>query len=440
MRLSLRAVSMFLLVLLFGAVGSVRAQSIETPTPFDSAHRVLSVTPPLAARLGLVAPVWPVGTSDYRAARLFGIEPTNGTNGYVLVVERPSGALERYLLTDAQRRSLQLVVDSAMTASGHPSSGVDVASEPAGNSFARRQLLMAAFVYGPLAASLASDGPTAGALYLAMTGATFFASYGAAQSESITRAQSHLAADMGLGAGAAGWLLGYAATGNNDRGVRAIALGSGLAGTVAGAMLGRALTDAEAHSGSSGIETGAAVAWSASTLAGLSSRPVAATIAGGEAIGYGVGVLYPRHAGYTVTAGDVDAVQTAGLVGALASGALFFTNNHPSHKEVAGVMGSGYVVGLAIGDLAIARPLDLTSSDAALADVGAVAGGLIGLALPVAAGGNLAASMGFAGAGAAIGMAVMLGAMHPAPAVGAASRRSCSVGVVGLGVGYGCRF
>lgn len=393
MRLSLRAVSMFVLFLLFGTVGSVRAQSVETPTPFDSAHRVLSVTPPLAAR------------------------------------------------------SLQLVIDSAMTASGHPSSGVDLTSEPAGNSFARRQLLEAAVVYGPLAASLASDAQVAGALYLATTGATFFISYSAAQSENITQAQSHLAADMGLGAGAAGWLIGYGATGNSGKGVRTLALASALTGTISGAALGRSLTDAEAHSAWGGIQAGAATAWSATTVAGFSSRSSAVAIVGGEAIGYAIGVHYPQRAGYTVTAGDVDAVQTAGLIGALTSGAFFGSNNHPSHKQFAATLGPGYLAGIMIGDLAISRPLDLTTSDATLGNVGAVAGGLIGLALPVLAGSNsLAASMGLSGAGAAIGMAGILAATRPEPAVmrTGASRRSCSFGVVGVGVGvgigYGCRF
>ncbi|CAN5833257.1 hypothetical protein BH11GEM1_BH11GEM1_35770 [soil metagenome] len=61
------------------------AQARERPVPFDSAGRIMSISPPLAARLGLSAPLWPV-TGDYIDARLYGIDVAGG--GFVLVVQR----------------------------------------------------------------------------------------------------------------------------------------------------------------------------------------------------------------------------------------------------------------------------------------------------------------------------------------------------------------
>ena len=414
--------------LALGVAGTLGAQSIETPTPFDTARRVLAITPPLAERLGLAAPIFPA-SGEFRDARLYAIQPGGG---FVLVVQRASGVLERYALSDVQRAALQAAVDSAMAASGRPSNGAEVVSEPAGSSFARRQLLVAAAVYGPLAASLGSNGSSAGALWLITTGGTFFVSYGAAESGRITRAQSHSASDVGLGAGAAAWLVGYTATGRSDKGVRAASLGAALAGTIAGVNLGRRLTDAEAHAAWGGMKTAAATAWSAATVAGLPSRGIAATVAGSEAVGYAIGVHYPRRASYTVTAGDVDAVQTAGLIGALAGGALLGNVSHPSNRAIAAAVGPAYLVGLAIGDATIARPLDLTQSDATIANVGAVAGGLVALALPVLAGSsNRSVLMGTAAGGAALGMAIVIGLSNKAHGASASERGANGAGRMG---------
>ena len=41
------------------------AQTVEEPVPFDSAARVIAITPTLAERLQLRAPGWPV-SGDYR--------------------------------------------------------------------------------------------------------------------------------------------------------------------------------------------------------------------------------------------------------------------------------------------------------------------------------------------------------------------------------------
>ena len=66
---------------------AVRAQVRERPVPFDSAGRVLAITPPLAARLGLASPAWPV-TGDYLDARLYAIDDGAGVDG----ARRPAAA------------------------------------------------------------------------------------------------------------------------------------------------------------------------------------------------------------------------------------------------------------------------------------------------------------------------------------------------------------
>src|SRR5689334_19313451 len=220
------------------------AQTTETPAPFDSAARLFVITPGVATRLGLTAPAWPIA-GQYVDARLYSVNPPGG---FVLVARTQSGVFQRFPLSDAERASLQRVIDAAVVAGGRP--GADVGSdvsEPAGNGFARHLTVLGALAYGPLAASLSDDASVGGAAYLAVTGLTFFISYNAGQSGRITRAQSDLASNMGLAAAGAGGLLAYSATGNGDKGVRAVALASGIAGTVIGASLGRPLTDAEAH-------------------------------------------------------------------------------------------------------------------------------------------------------------------------------------------------
>lgn len=396
--------------LLLVLAAAAHAQAVETPVPFDSARRVLVVTPALADRLHLDAPAWPVN-GEYRDARLYAAS----TGGFVLVAQLASGALQRYMLTDAQRSALGAAIDAAVATSGRPvtEASVDAPSEPAGNGFARHVTVLSALVYAPLAASLFDDGQAAGAAYFIVAGGAFFASYGAAQSGHITRAQSDLAANLGLAGGAGGLAVAYAATGNADKGPRAAALGAAVVGMIAGANLGRHLTDAEAHSATLGIETAAAATWSIGAAAGLENRGMAAAVAASEPLGYVLGVRYPRVASYAVTAGDANAVQTAGLVGAAFGGALLGSGSATSRRTGIAV-GASYVGGVIVGDLALARPFDFTTSEANLVTVGAIAGGLMGLALPlISDSDNRSLILGSVGGGATIGMSLVVGLTNP---------------------------
>jgi hypothetical protein len=393
----------FALCLAVAALSRAGAQTTETPVPFDSAHRVVVITPALAERLHLADPAWPV-RDVYRDVHLY----ASSQGGFVLVASLSTGSLKRYELTQAQRVALGAAIDAAMTASGRPiGQGGAEPSEPAGNGYARKITALTALGYAPLAASLSDDGSVAGATYVLTTGAAFFISYGAAQSGQITRAQGDLSANLGVAAAAAGIGVGYAATGRGDKGVRAISVGSALAGTIAGIGLGQHLTDAEAHSATLGIEGTAASAWAIAAGAGARGRGMAAIVAASEPLGYVLGLQYPRTASYGVTAGDVNAMQTAGLVGAAVGGALI-GGAHPSPRLTGVVLGTSYVAGLLVGDAAIARPFDLTTSDANLATIGAVAGGVMGLAIPlIAQSRNASVVSGSAAAGATLGMSLV---------------------------------
>jgi hypothetical protein len=385
--------------------GRLHAQITETPVAFDSAQRVMAITPSLVERLHLAAPQWPV-SGDFRDARLYAVQP-NG--GYVIVVQRPAGAVERYPLTESQRASLRSTVDAGMATSGRPTAevGSDVISEPAGNAFVRNQTILSAIAYGPLAASLVDDGAGAGALYLLTTGGTFFVTYGIAQSTTVTRAQNHLAGTLGLAGGAAGWLTGFALADNSDKGVRTLALGSAIAGSVAGYNLGRHLSDAEAHAAGFGVHSTALTALGIATALNASDRGIAATVAAAEIIGYPLGLAYPRSTSYTVTAGDVDAVGTVGVIGAMYGGAIL--GDAPRSQALGAVLTGTYLGGLLLGDAWIARTYDFTESQANLAQFGAVAGGLVGLTLPVLAGSdNNSFIWGAAAVGATFGMAAVV--------------------------------
>ena len=105
----------FGLCLALAAFSRAGAQTTETPVPFDSAHRVLVITPALAERLRLADPAWPV-RDEYRDVHLY----ASSQGGFVLVALLPTGSLKRYELSEAQRLTLGAAIDAAMTTSGRP--------------------------------------------------------------------------------------------------------------------------------------------------------------------------------------------------------------------------------------------------------------------------------------------------------------------------------
>ena len=222
--------SLALIALLATPSREAAAQVRERPVPFDSVGRIIAITPPLAARLGLAPPVWPV-SGDYIDARLYSIDDTSA--GAVLVVRRPREVLERYPLSATQRIELGAAVDRgvvAQRAAGGPDSLATRISDPVRGWFVANQTALGVALFGPFAAVLAGNAAGGTAAYLAVAGGTFFIAADLWRDEGSRRA----AAALVLGAGVVGYPLGlrYARTG-------AYRVTAGDVGTlVAGELLG----------------------------------------------------------------------------------------------------------------------------------------------------------------------------------------------------------
>ena len=116
-----------------------------------------TITPPLAARLGLSSPAWPV-TGDYVDARLYAIEDSAGSA--VLVVRRQREVLDRYALSPPQRVALSDAVDrgiAAQRAAGGPDSLATHISEPVRGWFVANQTILGVALFGPSAAAIAGN-------------------------------------------------------------------------------------------------------------------------------------------------------------------------------------------------------------------------------------------------------------------------------------------
>jgi hypothetical protein len=97
----------------------------------------------------------------------------------------------------------------------------------------------------------------------------------------------------------------------------------------------------------------------------------------------------------------------------------------PTGTQIAAYLSTGYLGGLVAGDMLLARPFDLTRSQANIVSIGAFAGALVGVAAPVLAGSDSPVFIfGAAATGAALGMA---GLASSFPTGGTTARRSASV-------------
>ena len=380
------ALAAALLVLLSAELA--RAQARERPVAFDSAGRVTTISPPLAARLGLSAPVWPV-TGDYLDARLYAIDAAGA--GFVIVVQRQREVLERYAIDVSQRRQLARMIDSA-TSFTTTRGGVDatptVISEPVRGWFVVNQTVLGSTLFGGSASALADDPTLGAATYLAVAGGAFFVAANMTQTTAVSRAQNHLSFESAWRGAVAADLLLYSMTGNDGgRGYAATTLAGGLAGDVLGFMLGKPMTDAEAHGTAHGSTVTAVLAATGFGLANFyrdssaSTRIATAGIVGIGALGYPLGLRYVRTAPYRVTAGDVGTLSTTEVLGLGVAATLL--PEDPSRVVGWGVSGAGFVLGAIAGDRLLVRPFDHTESDARLLQYGSVAGALVGLILPV---------------------------------------------------------
>ena len=416
-----RMIRFLLLLLLVAPVA--RGQIVETPVAFDTAGRVMAVTPSIAARVQLGPPAWRV-VGDYTEARLFSI----GGDAYVLAVTRRDGTIERYSLTASDVAYLRERVSSLP-----PQFEI---RRPRGErgGFILTQSLLGLVIYAPAFAAAVTDSDAGGvSAYLLVSGATFFAASQIARDYTITPAMwalsTHGAVHGAFAGGAIPYILG--AGDDNDEAAWAGMFAGGLAGTAAGLVFGNRMTTADAAAAGFGADV------SLLTMLGLVAaakggddnnfeelnRGDAALLLGAAAVGYPLGYLYPRTARYNVTAGDVLTLWVTGAMG-VATSSLFLIDNRPGLTAGALTLTGGFLAGLVAGDRLLVKRFDHTAGDAGLLAVGAAAGALMGFGVSNLLGGtdDDRLNVGIGTAAAALGIA----ATHYYLAPGGDARRFSS--------------
>ncbi len=381
-----------IVALMLDAPGA-HAQVRERPVSFDSAGRITVITPPLAARLGLVAPAWPV-SGDFLDARLY--QRGDSTLSYVLVVRRQRDDVDRFPLDAGRRAELASAIARATMlarTSNQPDSLPTFISEPVRGQFVASQTALGALLFGPAAAAMIGDAAGSTAAYLLVAGGTFFTAARLTQTTPVSRAQNHLASHSAVRGAIAANLALYALSGEGggDKGYAAATLIGGIAGDIAGFQIAKPMTDAEAHGTAHGSTVTALLTTGLlGTFGALNgernSRVSAVGIIGAGVLGYPLGLRYVRGAPYRVTAGDIGALFTGELLG-LGAAASFLPDS-PSRELVFGALTAGYALGALAGDRFFFRPFDHTESDARLLGLGTAAGAVMGLAVPVLAQSN----------------------------------------------------
>lgn len=417
-----------------GTLGAQPTLSVERPIPFDSAGRLLVITPALVSRLALAGPGWPVDY-EFREARLF----MTSTGARVLAVQRGDGAMVRYALADADAQSLSSTLEAAMRTRGQTAGlpaagGNDVElSQPAGNAFVRNQTFLGLTAYGPATAALLSNsgGPASVGGYFVAAGSAFFVAANTVKNRNVTRAQNLLASHAGIRGGLAG--AGIAAIANADGGPAygASILGGALVGTVAGYRFARGQSDGEAAASALIADLSAATTAGISTalgafrnerdsmgfeIGGLRGRGKAAlggTIAAGL-LGYAMGPQYARRAAYNVTAGDASVAFAGAAVGALAASAIP-TGDDLETRTAAGVATAGLLAGFVLSDLLLVRKADRTAANGTLAQLGAAAGALMGGGVAVMAETQRQGTLAFVSIGGALGLIAADRILEPGP-------------------------
>ncbi|HEY8852811.1 MAG TPA: hypothetical protein VIM36_11560 [Gemmatimonadaceae bacterium] len=358
--------------LLAAPAARISAQIVERPVPFDSAGLVTVMTPFLAEKAALRPPWWPV-SGDFTEARLF----TANDSTYVLSVARRTGVVERYTLSATDRDAIRAVVSRL------PRS-VIVARNDARNSFIKNQTILGLLAYGPtFAGAMADNSAAATAGYLVVAGGTFFAASEIARRNTISRAQSDLAFNMGHNGALAGWATMYVIGATNHAQSGGAFVG-GLTGATLGVAVARNMTEADAIGAAFGSDIGALIGWGTmeaftGNRSGSARSEVTVILASGI-LGYPLGVLYPRNARYNVTPGDIQTLWGTTLLGMATSGALFIGRN-TSNRAAAASLTAGGVVGIIAGDRFLVQRYDHSRTDGGRVVLGTVAGGLVGAGL-----------------------------------------------------------
>jgi hypothetical protein len=404
------------------------AQIVERPVPFDSAGLVTVMTPFLAEKAALRPPWWPV-SGDFTDARLF----TANDSTYVLAVTRRTGVVERYSLNATDREAIRAVVSRLPRA-------IIVARNDARNAFITGQTVLGLIAYAPTFAGAFSDNSAAAtAGYLVVAGGTFFAASEITRRNTISRAQSDLALNMGRNGTLAGWGTMYV-LGASNHAESACAFVGGIAGATLGVVVARNMTEADAVGAAFGSDIGAIIGWGTMeairgeerctqnpdpTLPPNCNRPfsrraeVTMILASGI-IGYPLGVLYPRNARYNVTPGDIQTLWGTALLG-MATAGTFIIGENSSTRAAAASLTAGGVVGIILGDRFLVRRYDHSRGDGGRVVLGTVAGALIGAGiatLPNTNNPNPHLVLGLASLGGLIGIIVAERYVEPEPDAG----------------------
>lgn len=413
---------------------------IETMVSLDSARRVTVITPTLVSRLGLRSPAWPV-VGPFREARLYRVD--GGT--HVLVVQRVDSTVDRFSLDAAAVSSLQQAVSVGLLAQGRGGdrmlgAGTGVA---AGNTFVRNQTFLGLVAYGPATAALLSNSGGAAAVggYFLAAGTSFFVSANMVKGRVVTRAQAARAAHGGTRGALIG--VGIAAIANADGGPGwgAPILAGAIGGTIVGFQQARGFSDGEAASagffadlgaltalgigGSSGAFKGrktvalydannpqfGSYSTTDNSLRGPGKAAVGAAIGAGV-IGYALGPRYARRAAYNVTSGDVSVAFAGALLGGVAASSLVGDGGDDTPKY--GVAAAGLLAGAFLADRGLVRSADRTSADGTLAQLGALAGALMGGGIAAMADSDTQGALAFVSAGGILGLLAADNIIKPA--------------------------
>ena len=425
------------------AVANLKAQVIERPVPFDNSGEVMVMTPYIAERAALRAPWWPV-SGNFTDARLY----TVNDSSYVLTVGRRNGTVERYTLSLAGRDAIRAIVSRLPH-------DVIAARNDARNAFVKNQTLLGILAYGPAFSIAIGDnvaGATAG--YLVVAGGSFFAASEIARRNSISRAQSDLAFNMGHNGALAGWATMYLFHGG-DQGQAAGAFMGGIAGSALGVGLGRDMTESDAVGTAFGSDVGALIGWGTAEwirgaekctttpdpLSGfpitdcrrnLSTRSEVAIILASGILGYPMGLLYPRNARYHVTPGDIQTLWGTTLLGATTAGAFLSANSRG--RIVPATLTAGGILGILAGDRFLVQRYDHSRTDGGRVTLGTAAGGLMGAGVAALINSDNPGPhlvLGLASVGGLAGLIITEKYLDPAPDAGR-PRFSVSFNPVGL--------
>jgi hypothetical protein len=440
-----------------GAQGTAtRAEvQIERPVAFDAAKRVMVMTPTLAARLKLQAPVWPLG-GDWTEARLFALDTTT-SSPVVLVAQRVDGAVARYLFSPEEKTQLLALVGAALIAhnalddNARGSTSL-VVSEPAGNAFVRNQTALGLMAYGPATAAILSESSAAaaGGGYLVAAGTSFFIAAQMTRSHSITRAQTILAFHGGSRGAGIGLTVADIADADGGAGHGIPILAGAIGGTIAGFTASRGMSDGEAAASGYAADMLALTTVGVSGAFGAfeprpdimmngypypdnrprSSRRVALGAAVGATLaGYVIGPRYARKSAYNVTAGDVDVAFSSALLGGIFANT--FISERPSPGARFGITTGGLLLGALAADLTKVRHADRSASDGTLIQLGAFAGALMGggMSVMIESSGQVAAAL--VGLGGMAGLALTDAVVRPGPDAGPKRGISSNTGNTG---------